>query len=46
VLQQAKGLDFRSPQFSDVSFEFLVRDGQVTALRQRSPGAEFTFPKK
>ena len=46
VLQHAKGLVFRSPQFSDVSFEFLARDGQVTALRQRSPGAEFTFPKK
>jgi hypothetical protein len=46
VLQHAKGLVFRSPQFSDVSFEFLARDGQVTALRQRSPGGEFTFPKK
>jgi len=45
-LAQAKGLVFRTPQFSDVTFEFLVRDGQVTALRQREPGAEFTFPKK
>jgi CubicO group peptidase (beta-lactamase class C family) len=45
-LTQAKGLVFRTPQFSDVTFEFLVRDGQVTALRQREPGAEVTWPKK
>jgi len=45
-LTQEKGLAFRTPQFSDVTFEFLVRDGQVTALRRREPGAEFTFPRK
>jgi CubicO group peptidase (beta-lactamase class C family) len=45
-LNQVKGLVFRTPQFSDVTLEFLLRDGQVTALRQREPGAEFTWPKK
>jgi len=45
-LTQSKGLVFRSPRFSDVTFEFLVRDGEVTGLRQRSPDTEFVFPKR
>jgi CubicO group peptidase (beta-lactamase class C family) len=45
-LTQAKGLVFRNPQFSDITYEFLVRDGKVTGLRERNPGAELTYPKK
>jgi hypothetical protein len=41
-----KGLQFRSPQFSDVVFEFVVENGHVKALKQRSPGGEVSLPKK
>jgi len=26
--------------------EFVVADGRVTAMRQRDPSGEFTFPRK
>ena len=45
-LSQMKGLVFRTPQFSDLTLEFVVQDGQVKALKQRDPSGEFTFPKK
>ncbi len=45
-LRQVKGLSFRTPQFSDTTFEFVVQDGQVKAMRQKDPSGEFTFPKK
>ena len=45
-LTQVKGLRFRSPQFSDVVFEFVMESGQVKALKQTAPGAEFSFPRK
>jgi CubicO group peptidase (beta-lactamase class C family) len=45
-LKQTKGLAFRTPQFSDLVFEFVVQDGRVTALKQRDPSGETTFPKK
>jgi hypothetical protein len=45
-LNQVKGLQFRTPQFSDVIFEFVVENGQVKALKQKEPGSEFTFPRK
>jgi hypothetical protein len=41
-----KGLQFRTPQFSDVIFEFVVESGQVKALKQKEPGSEFSFPRK
>jgi CubicO group peptidase (beta-lactamase class C family) len=44
-LTQVKGLRFRTPQFADVVFEFVVQDGQVLALKQRDPGGERSFPK-
>jgi CubicO group peptidase (beta-lactamase class C family) len=46
LLSQVKGLVFRTPQFSDLTFEFVVQDGQVKGLKQKSPGAEYTLPKK
>src|SRR5258708_2040723 len=45
-LTQVKGFRFRSPQFSDVTFEFVVENGQVKALTQRSPIGAFSFPRK
>jgi CubicO group peptidase (beta-lactamase class C family) len=45
-LSQVKGLTFRTPQFSDLTLEFVVQDGQVKALKQKDPSGEFTFPKK
>jgi len=45
-LTQVKGLKFRTPQFSDVIFEFVMENGEVKAMKQRSPEAEFTLPKK
>jgi hypothetical protein len=45
-LSQVKGLTFRTPQFSDRTFEFVVQDGQVKGLKQKTPSGEFTFPKK
>jgi CubicO group peptidase (beta-lactamase class C family) len=45
-LRQVKGLRFRTPQFSDVIFEFIVENGQVMALKQKDPSGEFLFPRK
>jgi hypothetical protein len=45
-LNQVKGLQFRTPQFSDVVFEFVMENGQVKALKQKEPSAEFSFPRK
>jgi hypothetical protein len=41
-----KGLRFRTPQFSDVIFEFVMENGQVKALKQTDPSGEFSFPRK
>ena len=46
ALTHLKALVFRQPQFSDVTFEFVARDGKVTGLKQTSPSAEYVFPKK
>src|SRR5882672_693319 len=44
-LAQVKGLRFRTPQFGDVVFEFVVEGSQVKALKQRDPGGEVSLPK-
>jgi CubicO group peptidase (beta-lactamase class C family) len=44
-LTQVKGLRFRTPQFSDVIFEFVLENGQVKALKQTDPGSEYVFPR-
>jgi CubicO group peptidase (beta-lactamase class C family) len=41
-----KGLTFRVKEFSDVTFEFVVEDGVVKALKQRDPSGEFTFTRQ
>jgi hypothetical protein len=45
-LTNVKGLAFRNPHFSDLTFEFVVQDGQVKGLKQKDPSGEFTLPKK
>jgi CubicO group peptidase (beta-lactamase class C family) len=45
-LIQVKGTRFRTPQFSDLIFEFVVENGNVTAMKERQPEGEFTLPKK
>jgi hypothetical protein len=45
-LNQVKGLRFRTPQFSDVIFEFALENGQVKALIQKTPSGEFSFPRR
>jgi CubicO group peptidase (beta-lactamase class C family) len=41
-----KGLQFRVPEFSDVVFEFVVQNNQVTAFKRRDASGEFTYPRK
>ena len=45
-LSQVKGLAFRTPQFSDMTLEFVVQEGKVTGLKQKDPSGELTFPRK
>jgi hypothetical protein len=45
-LNQTKGLAFRTPQFADLVFEFVVENGQVKALKEKDPAGEMTYQKK
>jgi len=44
-LHQVKGLQFRTPQFADVIFEFVVENGQVKALKEKDPSGEYSYPR-
>jgi CubicO group peptidase (beta-lactamase class C family) len=37
---------FRIKEFSDVTYEFVVADGEVKELRQTDPTGEYRFPRK
>jgi hypothetical protein len=41
-----KGLQFRTPQFADVIYEFILENDQITALRERSPSGEYSFSRQ
>jgi len=41
-----KGLQFRTPQFADVVYEFVVENGQPKAIKERDPSGEYTFPRE
>jgi CubicO group peptidase (beta-lactamase class C family) len=41
-----KGLQFRTPQFADIIFEFVVENGQARALKRRDPSGEFTYTRQ
>jgi len=45
-LTPVKGLQFRTPQFTDVIYEFVLEDGQVKALKERDPSGEFTYTRQ
>lgn len=38
-----RGLTFRVQQFSDITFEFVMENDRVTALKQRVPSGEYVF---
>jgi hypothetical protein len=40
-----RGLAFRTKEYSDVVFEFVLEKGQVTALRQTMPSGEYVLPR-
>jgi len=37
---------FRIKEFADVTFEFIIDNGGVTALKQTDPSGEFTFTRR
>jgi CubicO group peptidase (beta-lactamase class C family) len=41
-----KGLKFRTPQFADDIYEFVMENGKVTALKERDPSGEFTYSRQ
>jgi CubicO group peptidase (beta-lactamase class C family) len=41
-----KGMQFRTPQFADVIYEFVLENGQVKGLKQRDPSGEYTFTRQ
>ena len=41
-----KGLQFRTPRFSDTIYEFVMENGQVKALKERDPSGEFTYSRQ
>jgi len=41
-----KGLRFKTPRFSDDIYEFVMENGQVTALKERDPSGELTYPRQ
>jgi CubicO group peptidase (beta-lactamase class C family) len=41
-----KGLKFKTPQFADDIYEFVMENGQVKALKQRDPSGEYTFSRQ
>jgi hypothetical protein len=41
-----KGMQFRTPHFADEVYEFVSENGQVKALKERSPSGEYTFPRQ
>jgi CubicO group peptidase (beta-lactamase class C family) len=45
-LTPVKGLQFRTPRFADVIYEFVLENGQVKALKERDPSGEFTYTRQ
>jgi CubicO group peptidase (beta-lactamase class C family) len=44
-LSPYKGLQFRTKEFSDVVFEFIMENGHVKSLKQRDASGEYTFKR-
>ena len=45
-LNPLKSMQFRTPQFADVIYEFVLENGQVKALKERDPSGEFVYPRE
>lgn len=45
-LTPVKGLQFRTPQFADEIYEFVMENDQVKALKMRDPAGEYAFPRQ
>ena len=45
-LIHVKGMQFRTPLFADDIYEFVLENGQVKALKERTPSGEYTFPRQ
>ena len=41
-----KGLQFRTPQFADIVYEFVLENGQVKGLKERDPSGEYLFARE
>ncbi len=41
-----KGLIFRVKEFSDLTLEFVMESGEVTAIKQRDPSGEYVLPRR
>jgi CubicO group peptidase (beta-lactamase class C family) len=41
-----KGLRFRTAQFADDTFEFVMENGQVKALKERDPNGELSYDRQ
>ena len=41
-----KGLQFKTPRFSDTIYEFVMENGQVKALKERDPSGEYSFSRQ
>ena len=41
-----KGLQFRTAQFADIIFEFVMENGKVKAVKRRDPSGEFIYPRQ
>ena len=45
-LIHVKRMQFRTPLFADDIYEFVLDNGQVKALKERTPSGEYTFPRQ
>lgn len=41
-----KSVTFRIQRYSNMTFEFVMNNGQVTALKQRDPSGEYVFIRR
>lgn len=41
-----KSLKFRTPQFADVIYQFVMENDQVAALKERDPSGEYSYPRQ
>ncbi len=45
-LTLVKGLQFRTPRFADVIYEFVLENDKVTGLKEREPSGEYLFSRQ